>query len=236
MWKEPSSERLRVFIGYDQREQIAYDVAEKTARGWGCQVIPLYEERLRLSGMLTRPTDRRGSLFDLNSNAEMSTEFAISRFFVPLLAHAGWCLFADSDVVFLEDPMELMAHANPDKALHCVKHESLQVDETKMRGQAQQAYARKCWSSVILWNADHPANKRLNLTTLNQWPGRDLHGLRWLADSEIGELPSSANWLVGLQPKPERPQIAHFTMGTPDMPERRPTDHDELWWQYARAA
>jgi hypothetical protein len=232
-WKESRADRLRVYIGYDEREKVAYDVAEKTAKAWGCDVIPLYEERLRYHGLLTRPTDRRGGLFDLNSNAPMSTEFAISRFFVPVLAHAGWCLFADSDVVFTEDPLELMAFADPDKALHCVKHDAFNADGTKMRGQSQTSYARKCWSSVILWNCDHPSNKRLNLSLLNQWPGRDLHGLKWLADSEIGELPSEANWLVGIQPKPERPIVCHFTLGTPDMPERRPTEHDDIWWRHA---
>lgn len=235
-WNEPNRQRLRVWIGYDEREKIAYDVAEKSARAWGCHVIPLYEERLRLSGMLTRPTDRRGSMFDLNSNAEQATEFAISRFFVPLLAHSGWCLFADSDVVFVEDPFEMMAYANPDKALHCVKHEPISAEGTKMRGQAQSSYSRKCWSSVILWNCDHPANKRLNLQLLNQWPGRDLHGLKWLADSEIGDLPREANWLVGIQPKPARPLVCHFTLGTPDMPERRTTEHDEIWWKAKEAA
>lgn len=236
-------ERLRVFIGFDEREKIAYDVAEKTARAYGCEVIPLYEERLRLSGMLTRPTDRRGnskdledesrSIFDFNSNAPQATEFAISRFFVPLLAHAGYALFADSDVVFMEDPLELLAMVDPSKAVSVVKHEHFAGEGTKMRGQTQTTYARKLWSSVILWNCDHPANKRLNLTTLNQWPGRDLHGFRWLADSEIGDLPKEANWLVGMQPKPARPMIAHWTLGTPDMPQRRVTEHDELWWKQA---
>ncbi len=236
-------ERLRVFIGFDEREKIAYDVAEKTARGWGCEVIPLYEERLRLSGMLTRPTDRRGSsadlrnesrsIFDFNSNAPQATEFAISRFFVPLLAHAGWCLFADSDVVFMEDPLELLASADESKAVMVVKHEHIGGEAVKMRGQPQSYYNRKLWSSVMLWNCDHHANKRLNLTTLNQWPGRDLHAFKWLADSEIGDLPKEANWLVGIMPKPARPMIAHWTLGTPDMPERRETEHDHIWLREA---
>ncbi len=227
--------KLRVWIGYDEREKIAYDVAEKTASGWGCEVIPLYEERLRLSGMLTRPTDRRGGLFDLNSNAPQSTEFAISRFFVPLLAHSGWCLFADSDVVFLEDPLELMVYADPSKALHCVKHEHQMQDGTKMRGEQQTIYSRKWWSSVILWNCDHPANKRLNLMTLNQWPGRDLHALSWLSDSEIGTLPSECNWLVNVMPKPERPIVGHWTLGGPWMANWPGAEHDDLWRLHAHA-
>ncbi len=236
-------DRMRVFIGYDEREKIAYDVAEKTFRAHGCEVIPLYEERLRLSGMLTRPTDRRGSsadlrnesrsIFDFNSNAPQATDFAISRFATFLLGHAGWCLFADSDTVALEDPLELMVYADESKAVHVVKHEHLGGDLVKMRGQSQSYYARKLWSSVMLINCDHPANKRLNLITLNQWPGRDLHAFKWLADEEIGSLPPEANWLVGIQPKPARPLIAHFTLGTPDMPERRETEHDHIWLREA---
>lgn len=220
---------LRTYIGYDQREKSAYDVAARTANDFGCQVIPLYEDRLRLSGMLTRPTDRRGGMFDLNSNAPQSTEFAIARFFVPLLAHSGWCLFADADVVFMQDPHELLEIANPSKAVQVVKHPPYELTDTKMDGQKQTSYPRKLWSSVMLWNCDHPANKRLNLTTLNQWPGRDLHAFRWLADEEIGDLPAEANWLVGMMPKPERPIIAHMTLGGPWLAGWTPHEHDELW-------
>ncbi len=46
-------------------------------------------------------------------------------------------------------------------------------------------YPRKLWSSVMLWNCEHPANRRLNLQMLNQWPGRDLHAFRWLADGPV---------------------------------------------------
>lgn len=220
---------MRVYIGHDSREQRAFDVASATARTYGCEVIPLYEDRLRLSGMLTRAMDRRGGMWDLNSNAAQSTEFAISRFAVFLLAHSGWCLFADADTMCMEDPNELMEFADPSKAVHVVKHESLMLGANKMDGQVQSAYPRKLWSSVMLINADHPANRRMNLTTLNQWPGRDLHAFKWLADEEIGDLPGEANWLVGMQPKPERPIIAHYTLGTPDMEGHQNDEYAQLW-------
>jgi hypothetical protein len=223
---------MRVYLGHDPRpaELAAYDVAEKTARRFGCEVIPLHEERLRLAGMLTRPMDRRGGMWDLNSNASQSTEFAISRFAVPLLAHSGWCLFADCDVVFLEDPHEILRMADPTKAVMCVKHADLRiVDTAKMDDQIQTSYPRKLWSSVTLWNCDHDATRRLNLTTLNQWPGRYLHAFGWLHDDEIGTLSRECNWLVGLQPKPERPIVAHFTLGCPAMEGHEDCEHADIW-------
>lgn len=220
---------MRVYIGHDGREQIAYDVAAKTACSFGCEVSPVYEDMLRTSGLLTRPLDRRGAMWDLHSNAPQSTEFAISRFFVPLLAHSGWCLAVDCDVVFMEDPHELLEFADASKAVMVVKHEPLTSTGIKMDGQVQTVYERKNWSSVVLWNVDHVANKRLNLVTLNQWPGRDLHGFRWLADSEIGTLPGAANWLVGVQPKPSRPIIAHYTLGVPAMPGHENCEYADIW-------
>lgn len=221
---------MKVYIGYDAREQQAYDVAAKTARSFGCQVFPVYEDRLRGSGVLTRSMDRRGNtMWDFNSNAPQSTEFAISRFAVVILAHSGWALGVDCDVVFMEDPHTLEQYADDSKAVMVVKHPPLMTAGFKMDNQIQTVYQRKNWSSVIYWNLDHPANRRLNLTTLNQWPGRDLHGFRWLADSEIGELPREANWLVGVQPKPEHPIIAHFTLGVPAMEGHEKDEYAEIW-------
>lgn len=220
---------MKVYIGYDSREQAAFDVAVKTARSFGCEVVPVYEDRLRSNGMLTRPLDRRGNMWDLNSSAPQSTEFAISRFFVPLLAHSGWCLAVDCDVVFLNDPHELLDFIDESKAVMVVKHEPFTVAGMKMDGQLQTVYDRKNWSSVVLWNVNHPANRRLSLLTLNQWPGRDLHGFRWLADSEIGSLPAEANWLVSVQKKPAVPIIAHFTLGGPWIDGWTPREYDEIW-------
>jgi hypothetical protein len=221
---------VKTYIGFEPRAPVSFDVATTTAKRYGCDVIPLREDRLRMSGMLTRPVDTRGEMWDFNSSASQSTSFAIARFFVPLLAHSGWCLFVDSDVVFLEDPAQaLAAYMDESKAVAVVKHPTHRFAATKMDGRAQTVYPRKLWSSVMLWNVDHPANARLNLMTLNQWPGRDLHAFKWLADSEIGELPPEANWLVGVQPKPARPMVAHFTLGTPEFPQHRDCEHAELW-------
>lgn len=222
---------LRVYIGHELREQAAYDVAASTARDFGCEVIPLYEDRLRYSGVLTRPKDTRGQTWDINSAAPQSTSFAIARFAVPILAHSGWALFVDCDVVFMRDPHELLKLADPRYAVMVVKHAHAPGpdEDRKMDNQIQTRYARKNWSSVALYNADHFSNRRLNLQMLNQWPGRDLHGFYWLSDEEIGELPAEWNWLVDVQPKPDNPAIAHFTLGTPDMEGHAGSEHANIW-------
>lgn len=224
---------LRVYIGYDNREQDAYDVAARTAKAYGCEVCPLYEDRLRRSGMLTRTMDRRGGMWDFNSSAPQSTEFAISRFFVPLLAHSGLALFVDCDVVFLDDPHMLIDYIDEDAAVSVVKHPPMEVGGLKMDQQIQTNYHRKLWSSVMLFNLDHPGNRRVTLDMLNNWPGRDLHAFGWLADNEITSLPPESNWLVGLQPKPEHPIIAHYTLGTPNMPGHEQSEYADLWHSFA---
>ena len=224
---------MRIYIGHEERELKAYHVAERSARRFGCDVQPLYEHKLRLQGLFTRPVDTRGGWWDMNSSAPQSTSFANARFAVPILAHSGWALCADCDVVFLRDPKELTRYMDPTKAALVVKHVLSDVGGArKMDGQIQTNYPRKLWSSVVLWNCDHAANARLNLQMLNQWPGRDLHAFKWLADNEIGELPPEWNWLVGLQVKPENPAIAHYTRGGPWIKDWEGGQHDDLWRKY----
>jgi lipopolysaccharide biosynthesis glycosyltransferase len=225
---------LRVYLGYDAREPESYRVAEKSLRrnaSIPVDVVPLDSRRLAECGLLRRPTDLRGQRYDIYSNAPASTEFAISRFLVPILAQTGWALFCDSDVVFLGDVAELLSVADGRYAVQVVKHDYAPKAETKMDGQPQLVYGKKNWSSVILWNCNHPANKRLSLIDVQERKGLDLHQFYWLNDAEIGELPAHWNWLVSVQPKPEQPKLAHFTLGTPELGVT--SDHDEIWQEYA---
>lgn len=227
---------MRVFLGHDPREQVAYDVASRTL--WGSSsglAEPLCDDRLRAHGLLWRPVDRRGRMHDLTSGADQATEFAISRFLVPMLCQSGWALFADCDVVFMRDVREMLPRAiGTDKAVYVVKHDHQPNELWKMDGQSQTAYPRKNWSSVILWDCDHPAHRRLNLHTVNSMPGRWLHAFGWLHDSEIGELPAEWNWLVGVQPKPAEPAIAHYTLGGPWLPGWKDAEHDDIWLKAAQ--
>lgn len=229
---------MRVLIGYDAREPRAYRVAAHSLQFHsGLVAEPLDDGRLRSAGLLWRPVDRRVGAYDLTSNAPCSTDFAISRFLTPILGMTGWVLFVDSDVVFLGSARHLLAWVDPTKAVWVVKHDFRSKLAQKMDGRPQVAYERKGWSSVMLFNCDHPANRRLTLHDVNTRPGLDLHQFYWLADSEIGELGPRWNWLVGEQPMPDGCAIAHFTNGGPFLPGWEGGPHDDIWttaWERLR--
>jgi lipopolysaccharide biosynthesis glycosyltransferase len=249
--------KVQIYLGYDPREDAAYQVARESIRRRCSTPLSIIPLRLEHLPMLTRPIEHRdGKLWCPISNAPMSTEFAISRFCVPFLQREGWALFGDCDIICWSDINELFALADDKFAVMCVKHQLKEpITEiehsgsqseavmnymasqfTKMDGQEQTFYARKNWSSVVLWNCDHPANKRLTLEALNTWPGRDLHAFKWLEDSEIGELPQHWNWLVNVTPgEPEKKGIWHYTLGLPIFENWTPAKHDDAWLEEADA-
>lgn len=209
-----------IWIGWDAREAEAFAVCRHSIRRHSGS-LPIHAvvlDDLRAAGLYRRPTSKRnGQLWDDISEAPMSTEFAISRFLVPHLAGgSGWALFIDCDMLLRTDIAELFALADPAKAVMCVQHPNyLPPEKTKMDGQLQTLYQRKNWSSCVLYNCAHSANKRLTVDMINTVPGRDLHRFCWLNDDEIGDLPISWNFLVGTSDPEIEPDLVHFTAGGP---------------------
>ena len=215
-----------IWLGFDPREADAYMVAKSSILRHMTPQVPIYGlllSDLRERGLYTRPTIRKGGkLWDVISEAPMSTEFSISRFLTPILAKTGWALFMDSDVMVRAPLMRLFEfvekYENEKYAMFCVKHDHRPINVTKMDGQAQTVYPRKNWSSVMLFNCAHQANKLLTTEMVNTLPGRDLHRLCWLHDDEIGALDPEWNYLVGNMKEKIDPKIVHFTDGVPTMP------------------
>lgn len=238
---------MRVFIGYDPREHEAAMVCAATLQEvtHGELVAEFLEvNALRQRGLLTRLRDERGTQdYDLVSNHTYSTRFNISRFLVPILCQGGPALFLDCDMVFLRDPRQMLQEsltgaAWDEFAVSVVKHDHAPTRTVKMLAQAQNAYPRKNWSSVILFNCDHRANRRLSLWDVNNRHRDELHSFYWLHenlhDPEIGDLSESWNWLVNEQPKPHDVGIAHFTNGGPFNADWPGAEHDDLWLDAAR--
>lgn len=219
----------RIYIGFDPREADAFAVARSSIRRHmppprDMEIRGVVLDRLKESGLYTRPMEmRRGVdrpvMWDVISGAPMSTQHANARFLVPIIQRHGLALFMDCDVLVRASlqPLFAIAKADPSKAVWVVKHRHEPGEGVKMDGQEQTRYARKNWSSVCLWNCDHPATRALTVEMVNTLPGRDLHRFCWMPDDAIGELDPAWNHLVGVYPKNPGAKIAHFTLGTPSM-------------------
>ncbi len=226
-------ELMRIFIGHDSREATAFYVCMRSLCSKASEVMPvtgLYLDQLQAQGIYHRPHERReGRIWDVISGAPMSTEFALTRFLAPYLAGSGWALFCDCDFLWRADVCELFALADPRYAVMAVKHDHQPREAVKMDGQAQLAYPRKNWSSLMLFNCDHPLNAALTPELVSSAPGRDLHGFCWLPDKAIGSLPETWNWLEGYSDPAIEPKAVHFTRGTPDMPGYEHAAYAEEW-------
>lgn len=233
--------RWSIWLGWEPREAEAFAVARHSIRKRLHAPIPIYGlvlDDLRERGLYTRPTQRklnsegRWQLWDEISQAPCSTEFSISRFLVPHLAGDGLALFMDCDMLVRTDLSQLfraVEYSYESKAIWCVKHHHEPNVTVKMDGQTQTKYARKNWSSVMLFDCDHTANKSLTVDLVNTVPGRDLHGFCWLKDNDIGELPLEWNWLAGESEPIGDPKIVHHTLGSPCMAGYEGVPFAEEW-------
>lgn len=228
-----------IWIGFEPREADAYAVTFKSiARRLSheIEIRGVVLDHVKRDGLYWRETESRSNpqgrrqLWDVTSNWWMSTEFAISRFLTPALAKGGLALFMDCDMLARADLVELfkLGEADPSKALWCVQHEHF-AEGVKMDGQVQSPYARKNWSSVMLFNCEHPAHQGLTGNMLNGLPGRDLHRFVWLKDSEIGALPAEWNYLVGHTRGVDAPKLVHFTDGIPSMAGYETCEFADEW-------
>ena len=233
--------RPHVYVGFDPNEIMAVNAAVASIRLQSLDgpydIRHLSLSHLSAQNLYLRPTERRDNhLWDVISEAPMTTEHAIARFFVPLLCdYRGWAVFMDGDVLVRRSLSELFALADHTKAIQVVQHPPMTSAIDKKDGQPQTLYTRKNWSSVMLFNNAHPSNRKLTLDLLNGVPGRDLHRFCWLVDSEIGALPPEWNYLVGVSDPQADPAIVHYTLGCPKPPSSNLPFAAE-WFQSARAA
>lgn len=226
-----------IYVGYDRREATAFSVAIASTSRHLESFIPvhgLFLAELVDRKLYTRPLEYRSDgqltvMWDVLSDAPMATQHANARFLVPHLAKTGWALFMDGDMLVRGDLGPMFDTLDPEMAVYCVKHVHEPPPGVKMDGQLQTRYARKNWSSFVVFNCDHPANRALNLELVNTAPGRDLHRFCWLPDNLIGELPAKFNYLVGHTEGVDDPVCVHFTDGVPDMPGYEGVPYADEW-------
>jgi hypothetical protein len=212
---------LRIFIGYDPRESVAFHVLSHSLLRRSAVplcVSPLV--RSQLKSLYTRP---RGPT--------ESTEFSITRFLVPALSgYQGWSIFMDCDMLCRADIARLAAQIerHPDKAVLVCKHDYTPRTERKFLGHVQTKYTRKNWSSLMLFN--NARCRSLTSDYVNTASGLELHRFAWIDDASIGELSLDWNWLVGEYEYNPNARIVHFTIGGPYFAAYRDCDYAAEWF------
>ncbi len=215
---------LKIYIGYDSKEDIAYRVCKYSLMKRSSikiKVLSLKLQELAAKNYYSRSIDPLAS-----------TEFTYSRFLVPALSsYSGWAIFCDCDFIFLEDIAKILDNLDDSKAVYCVQHDYTPKEKHKMDGQKQTIYPRKNWSSFILFNCDHPSNKQLTTDVVNKETGAYLHQFKWLRDEEIGSLDERWNWLEGWTSNhnQKKPYAVHFTRGGPWFDEWQDVEFAKEW-------
>ena len=215
---------FHIFIGWDSREPIAYEVAKHSIERRTS--IPVEIQPIKLQELTEQKLYWRGQ------DPLASTEFTYSRFLTPRLAsYRGWALFCDCDFLFLSDIAALAAYCRGNEAVYCVQHDYRPSETTKMDGAVQTLYPRKNWSSLMLFNCEHPSVRALTPEVVNRESGAFLHRMQWVADAEIGSLPVEWNWLEGWNKQPPEgvPNAVHFTRGGPWFEQWQSVEYANLW-------
>jgi hypothetical protein len=210
---------IRIFIGFDERETVAWHVLTHSILARSSMPVAFIPLALNnLQGIFTRPRE-----------ALQSTDFSFSRFLTPYLSGCeGWSLFMDCDMLVRRDIAELWALRDERYAVMCVKHDHQPKEAVKFLNQPQTPYNKKNWSSVMLFN--NAKCRALTPEFVNTASGLQLHQFKWLGNDDlIGALPATWNHLVGYSVPMTEAANVHYTLGGPYFDEYRNCEHAHAW-------
>ncbi len=201
---------IRVFVGFDPREAVAYHTF--------CQSVL---ERASLPVSFT-PLALNALAGYRETHTDGSNAFIYSRFLTPYLCGFG-------DMICRADIAELWALRDPRHAVQVVKHDYQTKAAQKYLGNKNENYPRKNWSSVMLFNCDHPKHRLLTPEFLQRTTGKFLHRFEWLDDADIGELPRVWNWLTTEYEDNYDAKLLHYTLGTPCFKDYENAEMADEW-------
>lgn len=218
---------LQVVIGYDEREAAAiYTFAHSIMRTSSKPVSFTFLARNQFE------------FHDPNQKEDypQSNAFIFSRFLTPsMMNYEGWALFADGDMLCMDDISKLFDLAEEDKAVMVVPHKYSTKYPIKYLGAKNEDYPRKNWSSVVLFNCAHPANKVLTKEFIESQSGAYLHRFGWLRDYEIGYLPAEWNWLEKEYAHNDDTKLVHWTVAGPYFKGYEDADYSTEWAEEYKA-
>jgi lipopolysaccharide biosynthesis glycosyltransferase len=213
------TEIVRLAVGFDQREAVAYHTFCQSLLDHSSQPLVISPLALKSLGIYRE------------THSDGSNAFIYSRFLTPYIyGYSGWAIFADGDMVCKSDIADLWRLRSEDYAVMVVKHQYETKATTKYLGNKNENYPRKNWSSLVLWNCGHPKNKILTPEFVSAQTGAYLHRFSWLDDGEIGELPKSWNWLTTEYEDNATADLLHYTLGTPCFKDYQSAPMADAWW------
>lgn len=219
---------IKIFVGFDTRETVAFHVLSNSIIRHCSQPVSLSPLKLgHLGSVLKRDSDKLSS-----------TQFSFSRFLIPYLCnYEGWALFMDCDMLVQKDMAELWALRDDRFATMCVKHNHVPKETTKFLDQPQTTYEKKNWSSVLLFN--NSKCKALTPDYVNTASGLELHRFKWLENDDlIGEIPHGWNHLVDYDPTIPIQEVAnlHYTSGGPYFEPYKNCSYAKEWFDELKLA
>lgn len=215
-----TAETIRIFIGYDSREPIAYHVCVQSILETSS--CPVSITPLRLSNLK--------QIFERERTPNQLTDFSYTRFLVPYLCqYDGWAIFIDGDMLIREDIANLWALKDMANTVMVVKHPEFQGTHTFLDNTVN-SFAKFNWASVMLFN--NSKCKNLTPEYLKTVEYQDLHQFKWVHNqSEIGELPKKWNHLIGYNDPTSNVSLVHWTLGGPYLDGKyKDTEYATEWF------
>ncbi len=201
------NEPLRVYVGFDPRQPVAYNVAAYSIMSRSSKPVAITPLVLP-----TLPIQRTGL-----------TSFTFSRWLAPAISsYSGWSIFVDSDVLCLGDISDLQGLAYLDSVVNDAKDTPVFVSKNKLKFE---------WASVMVFNNEHC--KILTPEFVDD-PKNSLFDFAWA--KRVGNLPAAWNHLVGYDEPDPKARLIHFTQGIPCWDETRSCEFADEWRTEAKAS
>lgn len=213
---------INIFIGYDQRETVAYHTLCQSILKYSSE--PLAFTPLNLSNFKNFYKRKKGE--------KDSTEFSISRFLTPYLSNfQGYSIYMDCDMLVMNDISKLLKKilVNKNKVVWCVQHKHIVKNKNKFLNEKQINYNKKNWSSFMIFN--NKKCKRLTPKFIEKANGLYLHQFKWTSENQIGKLPLSWNTLSGYNNINSKTNNIHFTEGGPYFKKYKKSPGAKKWFE-----
>ena len=212
------SDVIDLIVGFDQKEAVAYHTFVQS-------VIENASNPVRFM-----PLDMKSLKEYSEKHNDGSNEFIYSRFLVPhLMNFKGWAIYADGDMICVEDIKKLWDLRDEKYAVQVVQHDYQTKVKKKYWGNKNENYPRKNWSSVVIWNCEHEKHKILSPNFIQNQTGSFLHRFHWLNDDEIGDIDKKWNWLAMEYEEKKGINLIHYTIGTPCFKEYSNGPFSSYW-------